>query len=210
MSLFSIKNVRFKNIIHYPDIEIPEGLSTFICGESGCGKSTLLKLLCGVSSIDAGEITYNGISISDYDPIKLRREVLLCGQSAFLFDKSIEENFYQYYNYRDLSPIDSKKIYEFLKICAVDFPLDTQCSTMSGGERQRVFTAICLSFYPRVLMLDEPTSALDDITANSVMTNLKAFCRESEISLIIVSHNQVIVKAYSEYTINLSGDGRIG
>lgn len=35
MMLFSLKDVMFKNIIHYPDIEIAEGSTTFICGESG-------------------------------------------------------------------------------------------------------------------------------------------------------------------------------
>ena len=85
MSLFLLKNVRFKGIIHYPDIEILKNCTTFICGESGCGKSTLLKLLNGVVSEDSGEILYANKRIVDYDPVALRREVLLCGQSVFFF-----------------------------------------------------------------------------------------------------------------------------
>ena len=203
MSLFSIKNVVFKNIIHYPDIEIPQNSATFICGESGCGKSTLLKLLNDVISPDSGQIMYNGKSVQDYEPAMLRREVLLCGQSPFLFDGSIEENFNQYYSYRELQPIG--EIQSFLKICSIDFPLDANCTSMSGGERQRVFTAICLSLRPKVLMLDEPTSALDDATANAVLTNVKQFCKENGITLIIVSHSQALVQAYADNVITLAG-----
>ena len=208
MPLFSLKNVSFKNIIHYPNIELPGGCAIFICGESGCGKSTLLKLLCGVASPDAGEILFDGRPVCSVDPVTHRREVLLCGQSAFLFDESIKENFAQYYSYRDLPPPGVDEIAGYLKITAADFPLDAQCATMSGGERQRVFTAICLSLCPKVLLLDEPTSALDDATANALLTNIKSFCYERGISLIVVSHNQALVQAYADYSVTLEGGRR--
>jgi putative ABC transport system ATP-binding protein len=206
MSLFSLQNVNFKNIIYYTDIEIPKNCVTFICGESGCGKSTLLKLLNGVISADSGEILYADKPIEKYDPIALRREVLLCGQSPFLFDGNIKENFEEYYKYRDLPRVSLEKAHTFLKICAADFPLEAPCITMSGGEKQRVFTAICLSFHPNVLLLDEPTSALDDVTANIMMTNIKVFCQKENITLIVVSHNKALAESYADYTILLAGD----
>jgi len=208
MPLFSLKNVNFKSIIHYPDIEVEQNHTTFICGESGCGKSTLLKLLNGTASVDSGEIMYFGKRIEEYDPIALRQEVLLCGQSAFLFDGSIQNNFTEYYKYRELPPLSHEEMRTYLKICAADFPLDAQCATMSGGERQRVFTAICLSFRPEVLLLDEPTSALDDITSNTVIANIKAFCQAGNITLIVVSHNKALTEAHADYTIPLIGGAR--
>lgn len=183
---------------------------TFICGESGYGKSTLLKLLNGVATPDFGEILYNGKPVNDYDPILLRREVLLCGQAAFLFDDSIEENFAQYYSYRDLPAIPPEQMHTFLKICAIDLPLDTPCTTMSGGERHRVFTAIHLSLQPKILLLDEPTGALDELTANTVLANIKTFCRENNITPIIVSHNQALIQSYADNTITLFGSERHG
>ena len=113
MSLFLLRNVNFKNIIYYPDIEIPKGSATFICGESGCGKSTLLKLLSGIASADDGEILYADKRITEYNPVMLRRDVLLCGQSAFLFDGSVQDNFAEYYKYRDLPPPDPEEINRF-------------------------------------------------------------------------------------------------
>jgi putative ABC transport system ATP-binding protein len=202
-SMFTFRNVVFKDIIHYPDIDIPEYKATFICGESGCGKSTLLKLMNGTVSPNSGVIEYDGKSTDEYEPAALRREVLLCGQSAFLFDESIYENFVEFHKYRDSSPPDEREIEGLLKICGIHLPLDSNCTTMSGGERQRVFTAVCLSFRPRVLLLDEPTSALDDAIANTLLFNVKEFCKEHEITMVIVSHNRCLAEVYADYGILL-------
>ena len=206
--LFLLKNVCFKNIIHYSDIEIPESGVTFICGESGSGKSTLLKLLNNAASPDSGEILYAGKKVEDYNPVTLRREVLLCGQTTFLFSGTIGENFVEFYKYRDLSPIDNDEINKYLKICAANFPLDASCDTMSGGERQRIAISICLSLRPKVLLLDEPTSALDDMTSNAVMSNLKTFCHENNITLIVVSHNTALAQTYANNVITLEGGAK--
>ena len=203
MSIFQLKNVNFKNILHYPDIQISSGKTTFISGESGAGKSTLLKLLNGILSPTSGEIFYQGKNIDEYNQIALRREVLLVGQSSFLFNSTIKENFREYYTYRNLANISDEQINYFLKMCAIDFPLDTACETMSGGEQQRVFTAINLSFSSKVLMLDEPLSALDEKNANALMKNIKNHCAEHEKTLIVISHDKAIVEKYADEIINI-------
>lgn len=210
MPLFTLKNVNFNNIIKYPEIEIPEGVATFICGESGSGKSTLLKLLNGVISATAGEITYSGKNIENFDPVALRREVLLVGQSVYLFDKTIKENFEEYYSYLDLDFISGESVTNHLNACAVNLPLDSICTTLSGGERQRVFIAINLSLQPKVLMLDEPTSALDDKNADMLMENVKSYCTKNGITLIVVSHDKAIADKHADHTIILANDNKMG
>lgn len=204
MALFTLENVNYKNIIKYPDMEISEGNATFICGESGSGKSTLLKLLNGVISPTDGEITYLDKNIEDYDPIALRREVLLISQSVYLFDMSIRDNFNDYYAYRELEPISEEAMKSYLHICSVNLPLDSMCSVMSGGERQRVFIAINLSFQAKVLMLDEPMSALDDKNAHALIDNVKSFCKQKGKTLIVVAHDRTIIDKYADNTISLS------
>ena len=203
MALFTLKKITFKGI-QYPDIEIPEKRTTFICGESGSGKSTLLKLLNGVLSPADGEISYRGKNINDYDPIILRRDILLIGQSVYLFDKSIKENFNEYYAYRDMQVISEKTMKEYLDICSVDLPLDSMCSVLSGGESQRIFIAIGISFHPHVLVMDEPTSALDDKNANILIENIKSYCKTNEITLIVVSHDRAIADRHADNIIALS------
>ena len=79
------------------------------------------------------------------------------------------------------------------------------CNVMSGGERQRVFIAINLSYQPKVLMMDEPTSALDDKNADTLIKNIKSYCKANKISLIIVSHDKTIADRYADNIINLLG-----
>ena len=190
MDIISLSQVVFQSMIRYPDIKIPKGKTTFIHGPSGCGKSTLLKLINGTISPDSGEIVFNGNNIDDIDTIKLRRDILLVSQSVFLFSGTIEENF-------------KKHMEKFLQICRAEFPLETRCETMSGGERQRVYIAIFLSFMPEVLMLDEPTSALDNTSSDIIMSNIKNFSDDNDMTTIVVSHYLPLAQKYGDNIIAL-------
>lgn len=203
--LIEFKNVNFNNMITYPDIEIEAEQVTFISGESGSGKSTLLKLINGVASPASGDITIEGKDILSWDTMDLRKKYLLAGQSVYLFDKTIRQNFEEFYRYRDLPAPADKEIQHYLSICCADFPLDSYCTHMSGGERQRVYIAICLSLKPEVLMLDEPTSALDSNTAGLLMQNLSSFCRNNHITLIVVSHDLTLPEQFADRVISLKG-----
>lgn len=200
--IITASNLKFMNLIEYPNISINSGRATFICGESGCGKSTFLKLLNATLSPSEGTISFCGKNIDSVNSIELRREVLLVSQNVFLFDGTIKQCFELYYEYREEKIISDNEIEKYLKLCCIDFPLDTRCETMSGGERQRVFIAICISFMPKMLMLDEPTSALDSATANRLLTQIKEFCK-NEITLIVICHSKELVDAYADELIVL-------
>lgn len=206
MSLFSLSNLNFNNMIHYSKIEMEENKATFILGKSGTGKSTLLKLLNASVSPMHGEILYKNKPLIQYDTIALRREITLVSQSVFLFDDTIRNNFAEFYHYRELPPPNESTILTYLQICRADFPLETTCQEMSGGERQRIFLAICLSFMPKVLLLDEPTSALDEHTSKMLMENLKRYCKEKSITLIVVSHDKLLAERYADEIINLDSE----
>ncbi|MCL2569021.1 MAG: ATP-binding cassette domain-containing protein [Oscillospiraceae bacterium] len=203
--LFQLEGVKVQEFAAYSDLEIQAGRVTFLAGASGTGKSTLLRLLNGMISATAGTVRYLGKPIEEYDPVPLRREVLLVGQSVYLFDKSIRENFEMYYAYRDLPAPSEETMRHYLDLCAGPFPLDSVCNLLSGGERQRVFLAICLSLGPKVLLLDEPTSALDDNTSTVLMERVTAYCKKAGITLIVVSHDSALAARFAEETITLGG-----
>lgn len=202
-AILSAKNVIYMKKLRYPSVEIEEGSATFICGASGSGKSTLLRLFNGSISPDEGEIFYGGKNILAYEPVKLRREVLLASQEVFLFDKTIAENFAEFYSYRGEKPPEEEKIKELLELCRVPFEPGASCVNMSGGEKQRVYLALCLSFSPRVLMLDEPTSALDAATGKVVIGGIKNYCKERGITLVAVSHDADLTDFAADSVINL-------
>lgn len=203
--ILETKSMVFNHMITYPDLQIFSGQATFITGASGSGKSTLLKLFNGVLSPSEGALYYDGADIAALDTVKLRREVLLAGQSVFLFEGSIRENFGRYYAYRDLPMPSEEAIQEVLKTCCLDFPLTKDCLTMSGGERHRAFIAVCLSFGSKVLLVDEPTAALDEKNAALLIGSLAKHCNSHGMTLVIVCHDKALTSQFSEKTIVIGG-----
>lgn len=207
-ALIELQQVTFQaqQLLRYPDSQILAEQVTFLQGPSGSGKSTLLRLINGSESLSSGQILYQGQNIEQLDSIQLRRELLLVNQRLFLFPQSIRENFEQFYRYLDKSPPNSEQIKQFLHICHADFELDASCNTLSGGEQQRVFLALALSLQPKLLMLDEPTSALDAELAETVLSEILAYCREQRISVLAISHDRRLTERHADHVIQIKKD----
>lgn len=212
-TMISIKNLKFKDMIEYPDLEISRSEILFLTGRSGCGKSSLLKLLNMTEIQSNGNIYYEGKNIAEMDTLELRKKVLLVPQEVYLFSGSIIDNFNQFYSYIERPFLEKRNMEEYLNICRMELSPETSCDSMSGGERQRVFLSIALSLEPEVLMLDEPTSALDQSTSSELMENIVKFCKEKGMTLIVVSHDRNLAEVFSERVIKLDGgayEGRSG
>jgi putative ABC transport system ATP-binding protein len=209
MDIIKTKDLVFEEFIRYPDISIKKGRVVFLVGSSGSGKSTLLKLFNATLSPSSGDIFYEGQNIYEIDTLQLRREVLLVGQSVYLFDGSIKDNFYKFYSYREIEMPSEEVIKEYLSICQLDFPLETQTSILSGGEAQRLYTAIFLSFLPKIIMLDEPTSALDTHNAKSLLRDIIKLAKTKEMTVIVVSHDKNLSDEFAEDIIDIEGSKTI-
>jgi len=189
--------------IQYPDMSIADGETTFLSGPSGCGKSTLLRLFNGMLSPSSGRILLDGEDLAELPPIALRRRVLLAGQAVYLRRGTIAENFGFFHRYHETPTPGPKEIKALLETCAAPFLPESSCDTMSGGERQRVFLSVALSMKPEILLLDEPTSALDGAAAGTVFQNIKRYCRDSGMTLIVVSHDSGLRDTYADRIIRL-------
>ncbi|MDU1833179.1 MAG: ATP-binding cassette domain-containing protein, partial [Finegoldia magna] len=135
--------------------------------------------------------------------VELRRNIIMTSQENFLFDMTIRENFHEFYKLRDLEELTDEEITKFLKITNFDVDLNLNVEKLSGGEKQRVFLAIALSLNPEVLLLDEPTSALDEKTSFSMMKNIVEYCKNNDITLIIVTHQKNLVEEFADKIIDL-------
>ena len=202
-ALLQTENLIFGNLIHYGNISIPAGKVTFITGESGSGKSTLFKLFNGVVSPSSGAVLYRGQDIKNLDPVLHRQQVLLVSQEPFLFPGSIRDNFNAFHGCRACAAPTDAEIRSYLSLCHMDFPPDSETQTLSGGEKQRLYLAVFLSFLPKVLLLDEPTAALDEATGRAVLGGAVHFCREHGMELLVISHSREMAAAFSENTLAL-------
>lgn len=201
--LYSNNRLKYLKTINYPEIKIDQDQMTFLVGKSGSGKSTYLKLLNRTLLTKEGIIEFNGKNINDLDVLSYRKEVLLVPQELFLINGTIRDNFYFYYNARKEKHLNDEQIKAFLAICVANFSLDTDCRNLSGGERQRVFIAIFISLAKKVILLDEPTSALDEKTSFELLTNLKKYFHDHQITSLIVSHNDYLVKQFADRIIKI-------
>lgn len=89
--MFRIKNLKFKNILDIDDLYIEGNEVTCIVGKSGGGKTTLLKLLNNLISADVGTILYKDKNIEKYNPLELRRDVVMLHQTPVMFSGSVRE-----------------------------------------------------------------------------------------------------------------------
>lgn len=201
MEILRFENVKF--IKEYDDFTINKNEIVFIVGKSGSGKSTLLKLINNTLQMKSGSIFYKDTNILNIKPVELRRNIMMTSQENFLFDMTIKENFHEFYKLRDLENLTDDEIVKFLKITDFDVDVNLDVEKLSGGEKQRVFLAIALSMRPAVLLLDEPTSALDSNTAFNMMKNIVDYCKNNDITLVVVSHARNLVDEFADKTIDL-------
>jgi putative ABC transport system ATP-binding protein len=167
------------------DAQIPEG-ATAIVGPSGAGKSTLLRLLNRLADPGRGEIAYRGRPITAYEPLALRREVALVPQLPALLEGTVESNL-RYAADLAGEPLEVK---ETLRRAGLDPSFaGRDVARLSVGEQQRAMLARALAQRPAVLLLDEPTSALDHATRDAVEATLTRLRRESDLSLVLVTHD---------------------
>jgi len=203
--MFELKNVKYKDILEIEELTINESEITCIVGRSGGGKSTFLRLLNNMVSADKGEILFKGESIEEYNPIKLRREVLMLPQNPVIFSGTIRDNFTITLNYNNeyaMADENYDKILE--KVGLKEQALDDEAEKLSGGEKQRLALARILILDPDILLLDEPSSALDEETERLIIEMVVKCIKEKNGTLIMVTHSQEIAEKYGDRIITIN------
>ena len=205
--MFEIKDLTFKQILDIPNLTIGKTI-TCIIGASGSGKTTLLRMLNRLSAPDTGTIFYNGIDLSKTDAIKLRRNVVMLGQTPVLYGGAIRDNLQIGLEFSQKPLASDKALVESLERVSLDKKLDDLCDTLSGGEKQRLCLARVMLMDAQTYLLDEPSSALDQETEHFIIQNLTEFVTKRQKQLVMVTHSEQIAATYPESVIHLEG-GRI-
>lgn len=190
---------------------IEKGNQIALVGESGCGKSTVAKLLQGLYLPENGEITVNGIPISDLSITWLRKNTAFVPQKTFLFNDSIRNNITLGLK-PDEIPEDETLI-AILKACSCDFilnmprGLDTLLeeggNNLSGGQCQRLAIARALIKKPQLLILDEATSALDTISEFKIQKALRNLF--PSMTVVMIAHRLSTIKQCNQILVLSNG-----
>jgi D-xylose transport system ATP-binding protein len=190
------------------DFEVSAGEVVALVGDNGAGKSTLIKLISGIFKADSGRFEFDGSERSIASPsdatdlgiATVYQDLALCdnldvvanlylgheriGGSRFLDETDME---------RDATGL--------LQRLSVSIPsVRTPVASLSGGQRQSVAVAKATMGQPKLVILDEPTAALGVPQTRQVLALIRRL-RESQLGVVVISHNLVDVFAVADRII---------
>jgi len=203
--VFTLKKVRYKNILEIDDLTLHSLQTTCIVGESGSGKTTLLKLLNHMLTCEQGELLYQGENIKSLDPVKLRREVVMLPQAPLIFPGTIKDNLLIGLQFAEKPFVGDDLLLKMLDRMQLKKDLAHNAFELSGGEKQRLAICRIMLMQPEVFLLDEPTSALDDSTEEMAIEKLIDFAKEHHKTIIMITHSAKVARKYGDVMITLSG-----
>lgn len=200
--MFEVKNIKFKDILDIPFLRINKPI-TCIVGSSGSGKTTLLRMLNCLNVPDEGEIFYNNQEISKMDTVRLRRNVVMLGQTPVIYSGSIEDNLQIGLEFSKRLPASESAMKETLARVELNKQLSEGCSNLSGGEKQRLCLARVMLMDADTYLLDEPSAALDKETEQFIIDNFSKFVLENNKELIMVTHSEQIAQKFPDSIIRI-------
>jgi len=173
-------------------ININEGELLVIIGSSGSGKSSLINILGGIDRCTSGNIYFKNEDITNYSEKELtkyrRNNIGFIYQSFNLINElTVYENILLINNSMD-------DVNDILKKVGLLDKKNQYPKQLSGGEQQKVSIARALSKNCDIFFCDEPTGSLDTRNSKKVLLLLEKLCREEHKTIVIVTHNNDIVK----------------
>jgi iron complex transport system ATP-binding protein len=194
--------------------EVQPGQCWCVIGRNGAGKSTLLRTLVGIREPDAGSVQLKGRLLPQWPLLDLAREraFLPQGRSDAFGYRVIESVLTARHPYHATgyweSDADYQAAYNALQALDVGDLAERDIRTLSGGERQRVAIAAVLAQDTPLLLLDEPANALDLGHQVRVMSLLARLCRQSNKTIVMVSHDLNLAHSVASHALLLIVDGQ--
>ena len=186
-----------KRVVDGLDFRLEPGDRLGILGPNGAGKSTFLEILAGRLTPEEGTLEWGDtVAVGYYD------------QNADDFEERkrllefIEEEA-PLIRTREGERVEAAQMLEWFL-----FPRTMQwgrISSLSGGERRRLYLLRTLIHQPNVLLLDEPTNDLDVQT----LAVLEEFLDHFHGCLIVISHDRYFLDRTVDYILPYE-NGKLG
>jgi ATP-binding cassette, subfamily B, bacterial len=210
IATLSVENVTFtypgatKAALDEVSIEVHRGEVVALVGENGSGKTTLAKLLSRLYVADSGTIRWNGVSVENLDPSRLRRSVAVLFQDFVHYMLSARENI----GVGHVEVLDDlAAIRTAAEMAGADGFLselpdgyETTLASefeggvgLSGGQWQRVALARALVREAELLILDEPTAAVDARSEADIFALIRRLGQDR--ATILISHRFSTVRS---------------
>jgi peptide/nickel transport system ATP-binding protein len=200
---------RWHEIVKGVDVTLKRGEIMGVIGESGAGKSTLGLAAMGFARpgcrLTSGTIMFDGIDLmktSEEDKRTLRgTRIAYVAQSAAasfnpahtLLAQTVEATVRRSIKSEAEAKADARKLYRDLQLPNPDIIGDRYPHQVSGGQLQRVMTAMAMSPRPDLIIFDEPTTALDVTTQVEVLASMRKIVEQFNTAAIYITHDLAVV-----------------
>jgi multiple sugar transport system ATP-binding protein len=173
------------------NLSIDAGEFVVLVGPSGCGKSTTLRMVAGLETISAGDVTIGGRRVNDVPPAE--RDIAMVFQSYALYPHmSVRENMAFALKLRRMPSAEiASRVKAAVTTLGLETLLDRTPKQLSGGQRQRVAIGRAIVREPAVFLFDEPLSNLDAALRSEMRRELAALHRRLAATMLYVTHDQV-------------------
>ncbi|MEO1019477.1 MAG: sn-glycerol-3-phosphate import ATP-binding protein UgpC [Pseudomonadota bacterium] len=172
-------------------IDVADGEFLVLVGPSGCGKSTLLRMVAGLESITAGEISIGGRVVNTVEPAD--RDIAMVFQNYALYPHMSVYNNLAYGLKHRRTPKNEidQRVREVARILELENYLDRKPRQLSGGQRQRVAMGRAIVRQPAAFLFDEPLSNLDAKLRVQMRIEIRTLQRNLGTTSLYVTHDQL-------------------
>ena len=177
------------------NLSIPDGKTLVILGPSGCGKTTLLRMIAGLEQPDSGQIIFAGMDVTSL-PAESRKMGMVFQNYALYPHMKARTNILTFFLFhkktKDMELLKTEKYKKTSELMGIDieYLLDRKIPNLSGGEKQRIAIARCITRDPAVFLLDEPFSNLDAKLRGKYRIELRKLLSQLKVTTVYVTHDQ--------------------
>ena len=212
--MLELKNISFnvadekgeKDIITDVSLTLEDGKFLVITGPNGGGKSTLAKLIMGIEKPTGGKILWNGTDITDMsitDRAKLG--IGYAFQQPPRFKGLSVRDLLSLAHGSDLPDDQCCAYLTQVGLCSKDYLNRQVDASLSGGEIKRIEIATLMARDLQLAIYDEPEAGIDLWSFNMLVESFKAISKTRKESMVIISHQERIMKIADEIAIIANG-----